>query len=77
MPEGSVDCLAAGGDTLLWPGRWVFPCMIACFHLCVGGGDGPDLGRCTSGRPAPPAPLRRAEHGQPHVVACLTRGDLS
>ena len=44
-------------------GGGVLPCVGDRLDLCVGGGDGPDLGHDTVRRPAALDPLGQAEHG--------------
>ena len=71
-----MDGLVPADEGLLWPGGIVVPCVRACLHLCVDGRDDADPGCGRRGSPAPLDPLAQAEHGQPQVVACPTRGDL-
>ena len=57
------DCCGLGG------GGW--PRVRARLDLCVGGGDGPNLGHGHLGWPAALDPVGQAEHGQSQVVARL------
>ena len=57
------ECCGLGGGAL--PRVW------ACLDLCVGCGDGPNLGHGPRGWPAALDPLMEAKHGQYQVVARL------
>ena len=71
-----MGSLVPAGEGLLWTWARVLPCVGACLYLCDSRGDCPDPGCGRLGWPAPLGPLGQAEHGQPEVLACPTRGDL-
>ena len=66
-----MDGVVPAGEGLLRSGRGVRPRVRARLDLCVGGGDGPNLGHGPRGWPAALDPVGQAEHGLSQVVARL------
>ena len=66
-----MDGVVPAGEGVLWSGGGVWPRVRTCLDLCMGGGDGPNLGHGPRGWPVALDPVGQAEHGQSQVVARL------